>query len=441
MLNRSGLVPLLAALALSPPLVTAAETGTAPGLIRALTGGDFHALFNYRYEYVEDPAARHDARASTLRSVLGYDTGRYYGFKAGLELEDVRVIGNDLYNDGGSNGRGSYAVVVDPEGTEINQAWIGFGKLANVPVLKETEVKAGRQAIAYRDAPWHRFIGPVVWRQNWQTFDGYTLSNNSLADTRVNLAYIYNINRIYGEDNPAPGLHDKKLDGYLFNVRYAGFSPGALEAYAYLLDFRDTNTPAAAFFQSTRTYGVRFNGKHKLGERLTLLYAAEAAFQSDYAGNPNAIGSHYYQLELGATWNLHRLVDTLTLKASYELLSGDGGADRFTTPLATLHAYQGWADKFLNTPGDGIEDIYATLALKALGAGFTAVYHDLGSDNGGYGYGSELDLLLSRPFGKHVTAGLKYADYNADGNDRNVARNPGQRTDITKFWAFLTLKF
>ena len=43
------------------------------------------------------------------------------------------------------------------------------------------------------------------------------------------------------------------------------------------------------------------------------------------------------------------------LKAGYEVL---GGADvpnhAFQTPLATLHAFQGWADKFLTTPAAGV---------------------------------------------------------------------------------------
>jgi hypothetical protein len=30
----------------------------------------------------------------------------------------------------------------------------------------------------------------------------------------------------------------------------------------------------------------------------------------------------------------------------------------FQAPLGTKHAFQGWADEFLNTPTDGIEDAY-----------------------------------------------------------------------------------
>ena len=38
---------------------------------------------------------------------------------------------------------------------------------------------------------------------------------------------------------------------------------------------------------------------------------------------------------------LNRVIDSVTLKFSYEKLSGKGGADRFVTILGTNHAFQG----------------------------------------------------------------------------------------------------
>jgi hypothetical protein len=35
-------------------------------------------------------------------------------------------------------------------------------------------------------------------------------------------------------------------------------------------------------------------------------------------------------------------------------MSGDGVIG-FSTPLATLHKFQGWVDKFLTTPANGID--------------------------------------------------------------------------------------
>src|SRR3546814_11261136 len=65
--------------------------------------------------------------------------------------------------------------------------------------------------------------------------------------------------------------------------------------------------------------------------------------------------------ELGYTWQ------GIVLKGGYEVLGGDDGTGNraFQTPLATKHAFQGWADVFLTTPADGIEDAYvgATVPL------------------------------------------------------------------------------
>ena len=94
-----------------------------------------------------------------------------------------------------------------------------------------------------------------------------------------------------------------------------------------------------------------------------------------------------------------------------------------------------------DAPGDGIEDIYVTFTIKVLEATFSAVYHDFNSDNDSYNYGSEINLLLTRAFGKHVSAGLKYADYNAARNVTNISRNPALTNDINKFWAFISFQY
>src|SRR3546814_7821694 len=61
-------------------------------------------------------------------------------------------------------------------------------------------------------------------------------------------------------------------------------------------------------------------------------------------------------------------VAAFKLTGGYELLGSDGGATgiaggfAFQTPFATLHKFNGWADKFLTTPGTGIQDYSAGVA-------------------------------------------------------------------------------
>lgn len=205
-----------------------------------------------------------------------------------------------------------------------------------------------------------------------------------------------------------------------------------LAAYAYLLEFDN----AEAF--STNTYGLRANGAVPVNESVKAIYAAEYAHQNDAGYNAANISAGYFLGELGAKFAFKGPVNSLLLKASYELLEGNGGADRFVTILSTNHAFQGWADRFLVTPGDGIEDIYFTAIAQAFGAKFVAVYHDLSSDRNSYDYGSEIDLLATKTFKEHYTVGLKYSDYNADQNEFNTGATAA---DVSKFWAFFQFKY
>ena len=87
--------------------------------------------------------------------------------------------------------------------------------------------------------------------------------------------------------------------------------------------------------------------------------AAEYAHQQDYADNPLEFSHAYWLVEPAYTWH-----DT-TLRAGIEHLGGSG-RHALQTPLATLHPFNGWADKFANaTPPGGLEDRYASLVAKA----------------------------------------------------------------------------
>lgn len=257
-----------------------------------------------------------------------------------------------------------------------------------------------------------------------------------LPDTVAEYAYVWNVNRIFGEDNPIPDRSEFRMDSHLVNAQYTGFTYGKFEPYAYLFDF--SSVVSERF--STQTYGLRFDGVYPVTPTAKVLYTGEYARQSDYSENPNGIGVNYWLGELGGAYTFGGQVESLTAKVSYEVLGGDGGVKSFQTPLGTHHAFQGWADRFLITPGDGIEDIFVTLKANVRGAILTAVYHDPSSDQDHYDYGTEWDLLVEKTFFKHYTIGLKYSDYEADDNSFNRARNSitGQTFDLTKFWALGT---
>ncbi len=373
----------------------------------ALTGGKVSFSARARYENV-DQDGKLDADAYTLRTTLGYKTGAFKGFSGFIEFEDVSDLGDGDYNST-TNGKGTYATVADPEGTEVNQAYLQYNNF-------DTEFKFGRQELTYRGAPFHRFIGNVLWRQNHQSFDAFSLTNTSFADTKINYAYINKVQTIFGDDSANDEI---AMDSHLFNIQYSGLPIGTLEGYGYFLEYEDS--PAT----SSKTLGLRLSGAKPVSEDFKVVYTAEFAKQDDYKDG-TMDDQNYYLAELGGKYK------GWLAKFSYEMQEGDGTYS-FKTPLGTNHAFQGWADNFLSTPAQGLEDMYFTVVGKVLGAKVVGVYHEFETDQGGIDAGDELDLLVEKAFMKHYTVGVKYADYNAG--------DLAGKVDTQKFWVYGQVKF
>ena len=104
----------------------------------------------------------------------------------------------------------------------------------------------------------------------------------------------------------------------------------------------------------------------------------------------------------------------------------------FKTPYATLHKFQGWADKFLVTPGDGIEDIYVGLKGAAGPVKLGAFYHEFTAEDSGDDFGSEIDLVATWPASKYLTLQLKFASFSTDDSSRF--------DDTDKVWVSAILK-
>ncbi len=376
-------------------------------IVEAVKNGRAYISGRYRYEHVDDDGFTEDAEASTLRTRLGFETGNYRGFSGLLEFEDVTEIGSDDFNNG-SNGKTTFPVVADPQGTELNQAYLQFDG------IDDTVIRGGRQVVNMDNL---RFVGDVGWRQNNQTFDGAVVQNKSLPDTTLTYGYVYNVNRIFGNDHPTGDLN---TDTHIINAKYSGIDFLNITGFGYLIDISNS------LANSSNTYGVRLNGKLPLGEvtdnggDLALLYDGSWATQSDAGDNPNNYDAQYYHIEGGVG------VAGAALKVGYEVLGADvaGDAGRvFRTPLATLHKFNGWADKFLATPAGGLEDFYGVASYKLNnihehvdGTKLTLAYHMFEADKGGAEFGDEIDASITQTFLDHYNVGLKYASYDADSN-------------------------
>jgi hypothetical protein len=379
-----------------------------------------------RYEWVDqEPKTTFPvtANATTLRARLGFETGKAWNTSLLAEGEFVTPLESNYRDDPAVPKNVIYPVVADPEAYELNRV-----QLTNTSIINTT-IFLGRQRINLDD---QRFVGASGWRQNEQTFDALRIVNKpGGGNFTIDLTYSNRVNRVYGDDSPQ-GVY--KGDLFFGNLAYQ-FSFGKLSAFSYLLDFDPIPTPTvpAALNPArvaTETFGVRFAGERPLS-KFKIGYAFSYAKQDDYgsnplvtSANPHALENDYFLGEISATYK------QFTFLLGDEILAGNGTTG-FSTPLATLHKFQGWVDKFLTTPPNGIDDRYATFTTLFKGVGpldtltLVAAYHTYESDRLGIDYGDELNLSVAGKY-QRFTGMLKYGDYHQG--------DPAFR-DTKKFWA------
>jgi len=383
---------LVAASILAAPTAFAGETAHGKDISAALSDSKVKVNFRARYEGVDQDGIDKTADALTLKSRITVNTGSFHNFSLGLEVDKVDALVDD-YNSK-TNGQTEYPVVADPQGTDVNQAFVKYANNGFSAIV-------GRQRILHNN---QRFVGGVGWRQNEQTYDGVRGQYKAGA-LSVDYGYIHNINSILGGN--------VKGDFHLANVNYKINKQHKIAGFAYILDYD------AAVANSTSTYGALYNGKFG-----PVFVNASLASQSDNGDNPASYTATYINAEVGSKFG------PVTVLGGYELLGSDNGVG-FNTPLATKHKFNGWADKFLGTPGQGLEDIYITAKGKFAGVKLAATYHDYSSDVDGLDFGNELNLVGTYAFNKNYGVLVKYANFSAEDF----------ASDTDKLWVQLTAKF
>jgi Alginate export len=364
-----------------------------------------------RYESVDQVPIARDASAITARVRAGVEA-KTKAFAILVEAEGTLAL-SEKYN-GGVNGKTAFPIVADPQNIELNRAQV---QLLAIP---KTVITLGRQRINLDD---QRFVGAAGWRDNEQTFDAARIEYGGIKNVKADITYSWSQRTIWGVDGFGARQQAVSGDNIFANLSYK-HKLGTLSGFAYLTD--QDETAISGFRMSSQTFGARFAGSAPLSKKAKLSYLASYARQSDYHRNPNAYSADYILAELGVEAKGFKLL------GGYELLGADTGAalTSFQTPYATLHKFNGWADKFLVTPPNGLQDVYATFGYtKPKVAGLdslslSANYHDYKSDRRSLHYGTEFGVQLSAKLKKY-TFTLKYANYNAKAF----------ATDTRKFWA------
>lgn len=394
---KNRVLPLTVGLAFCLPAAAQSEYTTVKEALEA-SNTDLH--LRLRYEDV-DEAQVGTASATTLLTRLTFTSGSWRGLGMTLEMDDTSELLDEDYKTW-SGDPNPAPVIADPEVTEVNQAYLSF-----TSADADTAVRLGRQRILLDN---QRFVGGVGWRQDEQTFDGLTVNHQATDTISVFYGYITEANRIFAE------YEDHKHATHLLNGKLKT-GPGTLIGYAYLIE-NETVTNL-----SSNTYGARWEGRAT--ENLT--YNLEYARQSE-AADATPYSADYQLLEVAGTVPTDNM--PINLKAGYEVLGSDSGVRAFTTSLATLHAFQGWTDKFLATPASGINDLYFSVGTRLSDVDLSVVWHDLSADYGDADYGTEIGFVATTKMGPFGLM-LKYADFSSDG----------YATDTSKLWLMASATF
>lgn len=388
---------LLASLALS-------EAAFADGINQIWQDSSLKWNFRYRIEQVQPDGPLEDALASTLRSRLTVNTGKWtlasnQSISALIEADHVAVIGGETYNNT-VNGSSRYATIADPDGLDLNQAALLF------KAGDSSQITLGRQRLNFGD---QRFIGSVGWRQNEQTFDGIRLVQSFGSTVQLDLASLHNANRVFGPDGPNADLHGR------FNLAQANWTvkpEHVLQGYVYDFDFD------SLVARSSSTRGFDYKGAAQ-GFKWQLALAN----QQDAHQAPANYNVGYHRIELSYP------ISQVTIKGIVERLGSDGKV-AFQTPFATLHAFNGFADMFLTTPTNGLREQAVQLAFPVLKAKATLSWHHFNSDYADIHYGNEVDASLAYELNSQWQILGKVAFYQADK----------YQADTTKYWLMLSFQ-
>jgi len=388
-------------------VVSAAEDG-----VSILNDVKFKAQIRPRFEYADVDNGVDAGTAFTARTHLSLTGGLLGvdGLTSTIGIQTVNNFGYTAYNPADA----AYDTIMDPQQAMLSEATLDYS-------VGKTAIHAGRSQVNLDN---QRFIGTVGWRQTERSYDTVYVANNDVKDLSILAAFVYGYAGV-------TGVTTTDTSSILLHVNYKVMDELSITAYDYMLaSIHDT-------------MGIALTGKVDVGAKLT--YRAEFAMQTDatmeYQSVPGTADASYMNVDVGANFS------GILAGVNYELLSGAdaGGKTAFTTPLATGHKFNGWADKFLSTPTGGLQDMNVRAGYKTKDFGkLLAVYHVFTADTAmatptgasADDLGSEIDVVYVRaiPGMKNLKGLVKFAAYSAG----DVA---GYTLDVNKAWVQLDYKF
>ncbi|MDP7430302.1 MAG: alginate export family protein [Flavobacteriales bacterium] len=361
--------------------------------------GEIRPRMEYKHGYKNLADSAMDATVSTnqrTRLNLNYKAERY---KVGLSLQDVRTWGSVST----LNSTNDYFT--------IHQAW------AEVNLIKDLSVKAGRQELVYDD---QRLFGNVGWAPQGRSHDIALVKYE--RGFKAHVGFTKNLDETAGyKDMHYLWLH-KSLDNLSLSMVYLKtmYDDDLKRYYKNLMEAQNQTTYLSDY--TINKFYIK-NDIQTFGGRLITKYGSFSLNGNFYMQTGENLSAYL----IGADAS-YRLSENLSVTASYEQQSGndlnpygeDHKRDKAFNPLfGTNHKFNGNMDYFYvgnHARSVGLEDITFGAKYKEGKMSFNAVAHMFNAvGNIGSGYiapyeteATEANLTLSQNLGYEVDISIGY---------------------------------
>jgi hypothetical protein len=372
--------------------------------VRAAAFGDFSLELRPRWNHIEESDKPLTTEGGTVRVIAGWRSPPLYGFRftvEGIHTDQFSKRFNDTFSP-----TSPYPLLPDPKTTDFNQVHVEYAGLA------DTRIRVGRQLVRMDNQRW---VSDNDFRQIPQLFEGVSVLNTSLANTRLYAARFDRVRTTSGNDNALE-----------LSLLHAAFNPlpgHGVAAYGYFHDQPQNGAFTGFANNSYRVVGARAEGSFPAGP-VEIPYLVEAARQDAYAGGDSRIDARYWRVGAGVTWR------ELVARYDEELKGSNGGRYGVQMPLTDFYAFNGWTLHFFNTPRQGLRDRWVTLRHAIGPVTLYGEHHRFRSDFGGLDFGRETDVGVSWSVTGGATLRLQHARYDPGGG--------GIGARVRKTWLTLT---
>lgn len=344
-------------------------------------------LKSYFFSKTYDKNENQDASILVNGVILGYKTGDFYGFSLGTTAQFSSVTSKD-------DPDATYNSYMNSSGTVMSEMYLQYS-------MNKTTLKAGRQFF------WTPVVGGSGSRFNRQAFEGYSLTNTDIADTKITAAYLTKFQeRTDGFGEPGEFTSDNSRVG----------SDGTWTVYAKNNSVDNLTLQAQYAAKSEATDGSKngwdilyVDGKYNFGGNMKPYIVAQY-LTTDYEDTTK--DAKAYGVKIGATFSGVSAYAAFTSVGDSNVKQGIGsGSIPLFTNGATVDA---WTATLADT------DSYK------VGLGYTINSLTLGTSYANYDTKdvvkdvSETNFTVTYKFSKNLTAQIQYSLLE---NERIVEKN------------------